>query len=79
MTYILGGHQNWVFSTARGAVPLGHEFPKPLNRSQEGVIFKHFAGFSGDDNVYDYHEVRQNALESYKKVRVFLFELISKY
>jgi hypothetical protein len=79
VTYILGGHQNWVFSTSKGAVPIGHEFPKPLNRSQEGVIFKYFAGFPGDANVYDYYQVRQNALESYNMVWVFLFELISKY
>jgi hypothetical protein len=36
------------------AFALTSAYPRPLNRSQEGVIMKYFAAYTGKDESYNY-------------------------
>jgi hypothetical protein len=76
MVYILGGLTAWEDCAASGSLPKGHEFPKPLNRTQEGAIFKYFSAYTGSDNSYPYAKVRADGLEKYRLVCCFHSNII---
>ena len=46
----------------------GREYPRPLNRSVEGIIFKYFAEYTGKDELYIYATLREKSLEQYERV-----------
>ena len=69
--YILGGYSTWGGALSTGSTPQGFEYPRPLNRSQEGVLMKFFAAYTGSNEGYNYVNVRNGGLEVYLKVCFF--------
>ena len=54
---------------------MGHEYPRPLNRSQDGAIMKYFAEYTGLDETYQYADVRAKSLPMYEKVCIVRFNI----
>src|SRR5882762_4657916 len=76
---MLGGYKEWLASTSAGGVRMGYEYPRPLDRTQEGVIMKFFAGHVARPEVYDYAQVRADTLDLYKVVSNVYSNLYFKF
>src|SRR6267154_1929319 len=79
VVYILGGYKEWLANTSNGGVRMGYKYPRPLDRTQEGVILKFFAAHVAPSEVYDYAQIRADTLDLYKVVSNFYSNLYFKF
>src|SRR6267154_394707 len=79
VVYILCGYREWLSSTSSGGIRMGYEYPRPLDRTQEGVIMKFFAAHVEGPEIYNYAQIRADTLDLYKVVSNVYSNLYFKF